>query len=198
MVNTSIQFAKSSLIKLSYICDQPLDSYLMEINFVLNLQRIYHLEIAHDIFIGMLIQITDALPELISLKIHSLLLHEPRKLCAGEVDILRSMKDTSKITDVYLEKVVEIHEVYYLMGLCPCIRYLKVGCIDKMDVERFLRNILEKINLKSNAYLRLLCFHIRTADDEVIKKLEQIIHDENLLIDYTIKRELDDIYLKWK
>ena len=53
----------------------------------------------------------DLLPELNTLKIHSLSLYEPRMLNSEELITLSSLEDTSKITKVYLEKMNEIEEL---------------------------------------------------------------------------------------
>ena len=37
-----------------------------------------------------------------------------------------------------------------------------------------------------------------TTDDQTIKRLNEMIDDEKLLVDYTIHRELYNIYLTWK
>ncbi|CAF3926851.1 unnamed protein product, partial [Rotaria sp. Silwood1] len=47
-------------------------------------------------------------------------------------------------------------------------------------------------------HLRSLCFCVPTAEDETIKILKTMINDEELLINYRIKRERDKIYRQWK
>jgi len=66
-----------------------------------------------------------------------------------------------------------------------------------MTVEYYLRTIIKKINHNCNRYLRLLCFHVSAADEQTIKNFEKMINDEKLLVDYSIKRVLDYIYLQW-
>jgi hypothetical protein len=198
--DSSINLSKSA--RLTFI-DLPRvecrEFLTFNINRVLAIADIYHLEMPNEhVFIGTLIQITNSLPELLSLKIASLSLYKPRDLCAEEVDILCSAEDTSKITSVYLEYVFEIGEVYFLMTLCPYMAYLKVNCIDDMDGELFLFNIFDKINYKGNKHLRSLCFGVSTADDEMVHKLETMINVEKLLLDYTITRVLNHIYLQWR
>lgn len=53
-----------------------------------------------------------------------------------------------------------------------------------------------KINDESNQYLRSLCFHVPTVDDKIIQNLENMINFDKLLVDYTIKRVLDNLYLQ--
>ena len=172
----------------------------IHIRRALTVAQFYHLEIPEKkIFIGALIKAVDLLSELNSLKIHSLLLEQPKNLCEEEEgDILLSRENKSKITKVYLEKMIEITDIYSLMILCPYMEYLKVGCINNMDVQLFVREMLNKINFERNQYLRLLCFHVPAADYQIIKKLEKMINTEKLIVDYSFKRVCDNIYLKWK
>ncbi|CAF3608334.1 unnamed protein product [Rotaria sp. Silwood1] len=195
---SSTQYSKSNRLTLTFVpSDECLELFVIDINRVLSIAQIYYLEIPKKkIFIGILIQIIDLLPELNSLKLHSLSLSEPRDLCEEEVDIFTSTEDTSKIINVYLEKMIDITEVYFLMALCPYMKFLKIGCINNMNVELFVQNILEKTNAEHNDHLRLLCFHVPTADDEIIQKLQKMIHVKKLLSDYTIKRIHDNIYLQ--
>ncbi|CAF4158748.1 unnamed protein product, partial [Rotaria sordida] len=50
----------------------------------------------------------------------------------------------------------------------------------------------------SNSLLRLLCFSIPEAHDEMIEKLEKMIDRENFRFDFIIKHVMDKIYLQWK
>ncbi|CAF4425239.1 unnamed protein product, partial [Adineta steineri] len=78
-----------------------------DINRVLNFTQIYHLEITKEnLFIGLLLQITNCLFELRSLKIHSLLLEDDsRDLNLKEISILYSIHLTSQIKKIYLRNL---------------------------------------------------------------------------------------------
>jgi hypothetical protein len=91
----------------------------------------------------------------------------------------------------------DIDEIVFLMDLCPHLIYLRVDNINNMNMESFVRIILLKMKTQHQSKLQLLCFHVRAADDQTIKQLNKMIDDEKLLIDYTIKRVLDFIYLQW-
>jgi len=179
--------------------DEDDELAIMDIKSAFNVTQFYHLEITViNIFIGLLIQITDSLRELNSLQILTLSLDQPRELCDEELVILNSVKERSKISKVYLCEMIDIEEVYFLMKLCPYMEYLRVDCVHNMDIESFLREIFKKIKDDNNDYLRSLCFQIPAADDRLIQNLKQMIHSEKLLVDYTIRRELETIYLQWK
>ena len=66
-----------------------------------------------------------------------------------------------------------IEEIYFLIKLCPRMEYLKIDSINNIDYQLFIRDILMKINNDCNQYLRSLCIHIPTADDEIIEKLDK-------------------------
>ena len=93
--------------------------------------------------------------------------------------------------------MIEVGEIYFLMALCPYMAHLKLGCLNTTDVKSFLRNILNKINSDYNYHLRSLCFHIPAADEKMVKKLKRVIRSEELLVDFTMKRVIDNIYIQW-
>ncbi|CAF4974445.1 unnamed protein product, partial [Rotaria sp. Silwood1] len=73
-----------------------------------------------------------------------------------------------------------------------------IKCIKYMHTELLTGLILTQIKSVSNSLLRLLCFSIPKAHDEMIEKLEKMIDRENLRFDFTIKHVMDKIYLQWK
>jgi hypothetical protein len=146
-----------------------------------------------NIDINVLLKTVYLLPELNTLKIHSLSLYEPRMLNNKEI-ILSSIEDTSQITKVYLQKINEIKELDFLFELCPYMEYLKIDYIKHIDFKFILPYIIKH----RNDYLHSLCFRIPTADDQIIQKLKRMIHFEKLLFNYTIKRLADNVYVEWK
>lgn len=164
----------------------------MHINRALTVAQIYHLVIQDEqIFNGTLLKAVNLLPDLMTLDISSLLVEE-------EVDVLLSRESTSQITKVCLEMMMEITDIYFLMVVCPKMEYLRVGSLNDMDVELFVREILDKINSENNQHLRLLSFIIEEANDELIQKLAKMIDTEKLIVDYSIRRVYDNIFLQWK
>jgi len=159
---------------------------------VLNIAQIYHLEIFELQTAALLIQILNLLPELRSLRIYSLSYDQPKTL--NEEEFHSFLCSRKKITKVYVEQMLIIDEVFFLMMLFPYVTHFKIDGIYNMDIESCLMNILAEIN----DHLRSLCFCAPTADDQMIKTLEKMIDDNELLIDYKIKRVLDNIYLQWK
>ncbi|CAF4068135.1 unnamed protein product, partial [Adineta steineri] len=111
---------------------------------------------------------------------------------------IRVVSNKNVITKVYLENINGIEEVYFLMKLCPRMKYLKVNLINEINYELYLKNILTKIKQNSNKYLRSLCLYNPTADNKMVEKLQRMIDQKKLLRQYTIKCEHNNIYLKWK
>ncbi|CAF1259691.1 unnamed protein product [Adineta steineri] len=99
---------------------------------------------------------------------------------------------------VCLEKTCTMEDILFLISFCRHMEYLDIECIKNMNIQSFLSEILNKMNENHREYLHALCIYITTADNQMIKQLEQMIDDEKLLLDYTIHRQLYNIYLKWK
>jgi len=78
------------------------------------------------------------------------------------------------------------------------MNYFEINDINKIDVELFVKNILMKITIKYKHHLRFLCFRVPTVDDKMLQRLEEMINFKKLLVNYTIKRVCDNIYLQWK
>ncbi|CAF3255429.1 unnamed protein product [Rotaria sp. Silwood2] len=133
--------------------------------------------------IDRLMQIIHLLPDLITLKINSLIL-----------TIYRSLIDEKFPTTCSIEHA----KIYFLLNVCPHMEFLNVECINGMTIELFLRDILNKINLDHHKELRLLCIYVSKADDNMIKTFKKMIDKEKLLLNYTIHHELNNIYLQWK
>ncbi|CAF4092277.1 unnamed protein product, partial [Adineta steineri] len=161
-----------------------------DINRVLNFTQIYHLEITKEnLFIGLLLQITNCLLELRSLKIHSLLLLEDdsRDLNLKEISILYSIHLTSQIKKIYLRNLTNIKQIDFLMKFSPYLSFLKIDYLHNLDIPSILRQI-------NHTYLNSLCFYVPTADDKMINNLNKIISHEKLLFNYKTIRQNENIF----
>jgi hypothetical protein len=195
-INSSIEHSKSTQLTIKYVYSGELpDILLNQIKRVLNFTQIYHLNIEQRISDETLMQIIHLLPDLISLKINSLAFYRTTLFLEQEFPIAAASEHAKNIEYVYLDRTFTIQDVYFLMSFCPQMKYLNVECIQNINIQTFLGDILNEINHES---LRSLCIYITTADDQMIKQLNQMIHHEKLLLDYTIHRQLCYIYLKWK
>ncbi|CAM4847145.1 unnamed protein product [Rotaria magnacalcarata] len=164
----------------------------MYIKSILNRVQIYHLDIQRKISVDRLMQIIHLLPDLITLKINSLSFY--RSFFKEEFPTTCSIEHASKIKKVYIENMQTIEEIYFLLYICPHMEFLNLQCLHGTTIELFLRDILNKINKD----LRLLCIYVSKVDDNMIKRLSTMIDNEKLLSNYTIHRELNNIYLQWK
>jgi len=198
-INSSIEHLKSTQLTIKYtFSHEPPDILLTYVKRVLCIAQIYHLDIQQQISIDRLMQIIHLLPDLISLKMNSLSFYRSMMLRGQVFPTTCSIEHARNIKNVYLEKTKKSEEIYFLIAFCPHMEYLNVECIKDMNIELFIRDILNKIDNNHHEHLRLLCIYDVKADDEMIKRLNKMIYDEKLLLNYTIHRELYNIYLQWK
>ncbi len=200
-VNCSIEYSKLPGFTFVHTSGFMFEEMISEkIERGLTIIQIYHLNIFQKNFsIPVLIQLIHLLPDLIILKIHSVLLDNTTELTMEEVLIFGSKKVTRKITKVYVEEIGSIRQLNFLFALCPIMEYFKVRCINTMDVQSFLHTIFKNIN-RNNDYhhLRSLCVHVPTADDRVVERIAYMMKCEKLVHHFTVKLVLDDIYLQAK
>ncbi len=125
-------FSKST--KLTFLHLNPnewRDIINVNIKRILSLTQIYHLTISVEkIFIGVLIIILNSLPKLHSFKMHSLSFSDPKDMNPSDYNIFFSIEPTNKIKKVYLERLDQIKELYFLGRLCPHMVYLNVDWIN--------------------------------------------------------------------
>ncbi len=198
--NTKIELTKSIRLSISYVSpDEYYELIIRNITIILSATSIYHLEISQkQILIDILIQITNALSQVTTMKLHSLSLDQAEHSETEELLVFPSTISTSQITKVYLENMSTIDEVYVLMKHYPTMSYLKIDSFGDMKMDMFVRNILKKIKRESNQYFRLLCFHAPTTDDSMIKILEKMKKEKKWFNDYTINRFDNYLCLQWK
>ncbi|CAF1145232.1 unnamed protein product [Rotaria sordida] len=196
-INFTTALSNSARVTLIYLPDiERLESLIIDIRDMLAVTQIYHLKIyCEDVFFVVLLEIIYRLPELDSLQIPSLSLSSEIHLTMEQKK--RILPTNNKIRKIYLEEMTDIEEVIFLITFCPYVNVLQVNCADNIDIELFVKDILT-INNERNYYLRSLCFHVSTANEEMVKKLEEMINCEKLLLHYTIKRVRGDIYLNWE
>jgi len=184
-----------------------LDRYSVDLDIIFSIDdtssvctvlQITHLIIkCRNIFIGALIELLHFLPKLDSLKICSLSLLKPRCLLKDEVESLRLISKKNNITKVNLERINELAEVQFLIDLCSRMQYFEVDCSSKIDIKLLVRFILMK-TIRCISHLCTLCLSGTEANDEMVKKLQDMINLEQLLYDYTIKCIDDKIYIRLK
>jgi len=178
----------------------PDDSYhllvINDIDSVLIIAQIYHLVIekkpASEF---MLIAMLSQLPEVVSLKIHSV---SSEELTEQQGEYLLDVSDECKITKIYLEEMNDIKELDFLMCLSYPLNYLQINSLHNINIESFIREILIRINHGCNEALGFLCLRVPTADDQLIENLKEMIDSNQWLVDYTIKRVDDKIYVQWR
>ena len=163
------------------------------------MNQIYHLEIdGSDISVDTLVKIQKLLPTLISLKIDAFYSYKFNESISKELKSRCWTESTKELTKVYFRFLDDVEDIYFFKTLYPCMVYLKLNCIEDVDVRSLLRTVLKRNNPEFCDSLRSLCFRIPATDDKMIISLAEMIDVEGLSLDYTIKRVLDNIYLQWK
>ncbi|CAF1007397.1 unnamed protein product [Adineta ricciae] len=168
------------------------------LSHVSSVMQIDHLDIKEEIDFVKLYQILHSLNELDSLKLYKISISSLGRVTEEELTIFSKFPSRMSITKVCLEKICQIEESLVIMAFCPLIKQFQINSLQKIEIESFLRTFLTHIKVQAIQILRLLCICVSTADDEMINKLKQTIENENLLLDFTLNRIKDKIYLKWK
>jgi hypothetical protein len=189
------------------IFNDNVDSLVRTRDPTLILTQFYHLVVdTKTVSSEELVDVSYDLPNIISLKLPCVTLYQPFDSSEDEEDdddddederCLAHVSKTNKITKVYLEQMNDFKELNFLLGLCCYVKHLHINSLQNINIESFIREILIRITGDSNEDLCLLCLRIPTADDQLIEKLKKIIDSNGRLVDYTIKRVMDKIYLQW-
>ncbi|CAF3465626.1 unnamed protein product [Rotaria sp. Silwood1] len=168
---------------------------------ILTITNIHYLEIERSIDIPLFIRLLNALTDVETLKIYSIICDD-RKVDYKKFSVASSIKKRSKIKNVYIKNVKNIDDIFLLMTLCPHITYLKIDNINvinqNVNVESIVNDFINRSCNNSTNLVRLLCFRIPAADDGTIEKLKRTIITNGITCDYTIKRIVDRVYIEWK
>ena len=154
-MNSSIEYSKSTQLTIKYVySSEPADILLKQVQRVLNFTQIYHLNIEQKISIERLMQIIHLLPDLITLKINSLSFYRTHPFFKQIFPTTSALEHAKNIKYVYLDKTYQIQDISFLLSFCLQMEYLNVECIAKMNIQAFLRKILNEINQKhQNIYI---------------------------------------------
>ncbi|CAF4617555.1 unnamed protein product, partial [Rotaria sp. Silwood2] len=195
----NIEYLTSTTLILSNFVTSYDEILLEKTRRVLTITQIYHLIIIEKhSSVHVLIQLISLLLDLITFKIRSLSSDDRTRFTVRELCRLGSIKCQSKTTKVCIEEINDIDDFNFISVVCPYMKYCEMKRLNNMNIELFLRIILKEINNRSFCFIRLLCFHEPTVDDQMIENLEKMINYEQLLLQFTIKRISDNIYLQWK
>ncbi len=129
------------------------------------------------------------------MKIHSL---SSKELTNQLEECRLDVSDECKITKMCLEEMNDIEEVHFLMSLSYRLNYLQINSLHNINIETLIQEILIRIDDGCNEDFHFLCVGIPTADDQLIEKLKETIDCKEWLVDYTIKRVNNQIYLQWR
>lgn len=155
------------------------------------------MEIPIQILITELSKVFHLLPELYSLRLHLLSNLETKEISRDDFLLLFSLIK-NRIRKLYINNICVIEEIFLFIDLFQHINHLQVNVIYPTNVKSCVRDILIYIREKSNHPLRILCIDTPMIDDDILHGIKEMIHNEKLLSNFTVKRVMDKIYLQWK
>jgi hypothetical protein len=146
--------------------------------------------------IDLLRHLIQVLPNLISCKFFSISLKAKKDLPNVKFLNVYLTNSQNQITKICIEELHKIEEFYSICTICPFTKFFQVERVYDMTIELFLSSLLNYINT-NHCYIRVLCLNVPAADDDTLKCFKEIIEQKHLVIDFTIKRILNRIYLQW-
>lgn len=149
----------------------------------------------HKIPLPLFIKIIRSLPNLNTLRVPELSLDQLSSLSIEEEEDLRYFSINNKVTDV--SHSAELNLTQFLISLCPRMEYVQMTCTSNKSAEEFVRLVLMK-TITHTTNLHSMKIWIYKANDQTVRKLQNMIDSEELLSNYIIKRWNNDIILKWK
>ncbi|CAF1360040.1 unnamed protein product [Rotaria sordida] len=156
-----------------------------------------HLNInCKNICINMLLKIIQLLPYLNSLKVSSLPIIQSDLLFSNHGKILSSTLINNKITEVSLENVNHIEQVYFILYLCHRMQYFQLDVPKDIDLNVLVRFILKESAINTRS-LNSLYLSIPNANEYMIDQLQKLITSEKLLLNFNIKCICNNIFVKW-
>ncbi|UJR15705.1 hypothetical protein I4U23_002640 [Adineta vaga] len=145
-----------------------------------------------------LIQLIHKLSKLQSLRITSLSYFKLKDSLKQDVKFVQLWLEKNYITFLEIQSFMEendLEKIQFFINLCSSMKSLQVRCKYIFNIPSILRHILSRNLNKFSS----LCLWVPVTNDNMIKQLQEIIHQEKLLMDeYAIKRTSDRIYLQWK
>lgn len=159
---------------------------ISHIHQILPVTRIEHVQI-EKISIDTLMKILKLIPQLNSIQISSLLINRTDTIETNQ----------NQITKVSFGKLKSSKQIDLLLKIFPHIIYFRLNSTKNINIQVYLRYILNKIKTISNNQLQFLSFHDSTATDRTIEILKMMIQSEKLLFNYKIQRIFNDIYVGW-
>ena len=165
------------------------------IEYVRSIVEIYHLDVwAFELDLKGYARLLHLLPELDSIQTRSIKFNNQLVFSNEDGRIFASVVEKNKISKVNLEKIECIGDFAILPILYPSMTHLMINDIHFKDILLYSLYFLEEMKNR----LRSLCFHFPLIDDQLMEIFQQTIDDEQLSIDYSIRRILDYIHVERK
>jgi hypothetical protein len=143
----------------------------------------------------MLLKIIRLLPYLNSLKVSCLPIIQSDWLFINHGKILSSTLIDNKITEVSLENINDIEQVYFILYLCHRMQYLQLNVPKDMDLNVLVRFVLKKSAIHTR-FLNCLSLYTPNVNEYTIDQLQKMIKSEKLRFNFNIKRICNNILLQ--
>ncbi|UJR23377.1 hypothetical protein I4U23_026386 [Adineta vaga] len=162
--------------------------------------HIYHVEISmKQIPFQKLLLILRCLTHLLTLKIHSFQLDQNMTQLIKKCDDIMffNIRKECLIKSLYIEEADDWDQLTYLFRLCRMIKCLEIKRFIKKNIEIFSEEFFYLIDRNVFA-CRSLTFHIPIINNEIIQKLDSVIHSKIFSDKYTVKRRNKKINIQYK
>ena len=159
-----------------------IEFYAYQILFIV---KIDHVQIK-KISMETLIKILELIPQLDSIQISD--------LSINQTDYTTEINE-NQIRKVCLGKLNSVKQLDLIFKIFPHMKYFRLNSTTNINIPILFHYIIKAI---PNNQLQYISFHNLVACEEVIANLQMMIQSEKLLLEYTIQRIFNNIYIGWK
>ncbi|CAF1317676.1 unnamed protein product [Adineta ricciae] len=168
------------------------------IHHALTVTQIHHLEFSSMVTLEKLNEILILLPDVKTLTLLTLYFSDQSYISEDELRLISLMFHTKRLEKIFLRKMEQMVDLFFLILISSRIGHLQVKCIDYRHAESMVGLILMDIKPKVDNSLRTLSFTLEKFEQNVIEKLTKMIDERTLLDNYIIEKARNEIYIKWK
>lgn len=192
-----MDLSKSSRLSIAGVHQDGPKPFL--IKYVRSIAEIFHLDIwTNQLDLKGFFRLVHQFPELDSIETRSFKFNDHTISSNEDRRLLTSVVEKNKITKIFLQKVERMGDFAVLPILCPSLIYFMVKEINFENLLLQSLYFLEEMIGQRYDRLKLLCFRFPLVDDQLIEILQQIMNNQQLSIDYSIKRRFDYIHVERK
>jgi hypothetical protein len=172
----------------------PDDSISITLNRIVPLKQITKLVIdSYEFSFEQMVELIRFIPNLHTLKLHLSHRYETSPELIEQSDNFQYVSHRNKIKNLELPERCCLKRIFLYDNLFPQIEYLKTG-MNRKEIGEIIRYLLSKNN---NQTRHLLFLSISQIPKICLREINILIKQENLLDDYSIKFNNQNLYLWW-